>query len=260
MKADWGEVVLDKTAKWHGFDFCSHRIWLRRSADVLSVACEESGDPARPVRGSTTPSVKDGPAVSHYRIGPKMDRIEFSPQLPDRAVVITHPDTVYVLPGEELAAWCILPLSVVLQELPDQRPVHEYPTVRLSKTLFGDTDSGEILYSWPKSLALDLADINLLPVEALCPLKIRNNSPDKLLVKRLCVRVEFLSIYRCAGQLCTDQVVFTARGQTQDSQIAVKPFRPAAGEKGEKITGARVSGSGRFMHKSFDFFRSIGQL
>ena len=261
-KPCWGDFEF-KDEKWKRLLFPPHKLWLKMKDHLLSMVLEpESEDygpgfqPAGLVPGDFPP--EDLP-VSHYRTGGDGSKIAFGPRLPDRAVVVSHGDNLYVLPDEELRAYCALPLSIALLESPSGREIAERASRKLSKTLFGDTDNGEILYSYPKNLEFTPAPFMDKPLDAVCPILIRNVSPERLLVKRLCVRVEFLGIYWENDKVFTDEICFSFKGEKYGSQISVHPFKGYKNSNPELIFPAKTPYSNRLIRKSFDFFRSIGQ-
>ncbi len=258
----WGKQSIQKQAEWTGFDFCSHLLWLKLENSLLSVMFESKEGISKADLKIPPASRKSGgtaAVIEHYRIKDGSKSFVFIPHLPDRAVVISHPDQLYILPGETMEAFCELPVSLAIYEEPDRRLIAEYPALKLSKTLFGETDSGEIMYSFPKSMVFFKEKLDCEPLETLCPMQIRNNSSEKFAIKRLCVRVEFISVYDNGEMFYTDQVVFTFKGQKQGSQISIAPYRKKNIKAGKKITPAKITNSTRLIKKSFDFFKSIGE-
>ena len=247
----WTKHPLTKKEEWEAVDFYSHLLWIKSALGILSFSFT-------PKEKENTLTPGKNLQLTHYRVGQSCTNVQFAPRLPDRSIVVSHPDIVIVQPGEELLLFCALPLSVGVYEIPGDNPVAVFPFYNLSKTLFGETDSGEILYSCPKSLKLSPDEILNDHTHAVCPLKVRNYSRKQMFVKRLCVLVEHLSIYEYKNNLWTDSVCFTAKESNQNTQISVESLNAEQKKTYRKIHKAVTPFSKSLINKGFDFFKSIG--
>ena len=120
--------------------------------------------------------------------------LTFALRLPDRPVVL-RPDVVQkILPGQTVLAYCSIPLSVELK-INDSR-LGEYPLLVLSKTWFGEPDEGIMGYALKGKVVSSLDKVMQSPVHAICSIEIENRSPELLGFDRLCLRTEYMGLFK----------------------------------------------------------------
>ncbi|MDD5596300.1 MAG: hypothetical protein PHV82_00060 [Victivallaceae bacterium] len=123
--------------------------------------------------------------------------IRFSLRLPDRPVVL-KPDMVQeIMPGQVVSAYCSIPLSVQLAVCGSR--LAEYPLTVLSKTWFGEPDEGVSGYSLKGQVLASMDKLSLSRIQAVCAIEIENHAAEMLRFERLCLRTEYMGLFRPEG-------------------------------------------------------------
>jgi hypothetical protein len=188
-----------------------------------------------------------------------LEPLTVRPILPERPLVLQPETELRLIPGAVITTSVPLPLSLSLEfDRPGRpQPVREFPTVQLSKTWFGEPDSGESAYSWKTTL-----DERPLPEEtdpwiAVCPLVVRNESPENLEFKRMILRVPQLSLFSAGNRLVTNTVTIRFRGQTQVSQVAFAKRPKGVQEPLTKLSEPRMPADKTLLRRSFAIIKTI---
>ena len=182
-----------------------------------------------------------------------------APILPDRPLVLRPAHSLSILAGGFLKTMVHVPLfpSLVVRIGEKERTVREWALPPLSKTWFGDPVEGEAAYS----LSAPLDEKGMLsdpdPWIALCPLIIRNESPDILDFERMILRVPFLSLYGGKQRIYTNELTVRFRGVDQVSQVQISTRFPEVGEPVRKLSDPRSRSDWRLLRKSFSFIKSL---
>ena len=182
-----------------------------------------------------------------------------NPILPDKPMVLRPAHTLSILAGGFLKTMVPVTLfpSLVVRVDDKERIVREWPLPVLSKTWFGDPVEGEAAYS----MSAPLDEKGVLPAPdpwvALCPLTIRNESPDILDFQRMILRVPYLTLYAGKKRIYTNELTVRFRGVDQISQVQISARFPDVGESVEKLSGPRSRSDWRLLRKSFSFIKSL---
>lgn len=175
--------------------------------------------------------------------------------LPGKAVA-ARPEEPLLLPdGESAALTTPLPLELTLTTPGKGRSLTSLSSLVLSKSLFGEPDTGEIVYSSPLEVAQRSAGSEIPSFCARCDMRVNNISGGTLDISRVCIRVEYLGLFLGEQGFASDSIIFSFRGQDQASSLAFKRWTETATLR--RIAPPRSSGYGNLIRKSFDFFRSL---
>ena len=239
-------------------------IWLRRSQGDWYVAHE---------REAGLGQAEDAPAALHlaqnkasvdrltwnrWVSGKEAAQVRLLPCLPDRAVVIRPRYPLNVPRGKEVLFFVSLPVwTRVLVGQAGPEMLCELPTVVLNNTWFGDPITGELCYSLKTRVLRQIEMVENRPHMAVCPVLIRNQALADLDFQRICIRVEYLSLYRGQTRLWTNQVEVQFHGENLNSTIIPGRQAPGFEPTAEKLSEARLPAERSLLKKSFFFLKSL---
>jgi hypothetical protein len=242
-------------------------LWVRRSqedwyvADERERAREPEESPPDPLHPARTTASVDRLTWNRWVAGEEAARVRLVPCLPDHAVVIRPRYPLNVPRGKEVLFFVGIPVwARVLVGEGEPLALTELPTVVLSKTWFGDPITGELCYSLKTKV---LRQIDLLENHAhlaVCPVLIRNQSFADLDFQRICIRVEYLSLYRGQTRLWTNQVEVQFHGEELNSTIITGRGAPDFERTAEKLCEARLAPQRSLLKKSFSFLKALSGI
>lgn len=194
--------------------------------------------------GEGSPPEPEGPAKHEdwVRLAAEEDfkTVRLSPCFPDRAVMVQPEMPLRVAPGGQMSVHVSCPLFVEVA-LPGKKDltVAEIPSLILSNTWFGSVTEGELCY-WISSRARRRIEPREAdPYLAICPIGIHNNSPDDLLVERICLRVMNLTLYLDGNQLWSDVLKANYRGGPEISELRATGKAPSQAKGAKRIRSPR---------------------
>jgi hypothetical protein len=112
-------------------------------------------------------------------------------------------------------------------------------------------EDGELCYSM-RTFAHRNPD-NLLPHEnrCICPVQVRNKSSEVLSFERICVRCDYMNVYKGQKRLWSNAVRLSYLGRQEWSRIVYGKDCPAEAGRNELVAGARERQSAIFNFRSF---------
>lgn len=194
---------------------------------------------------------------TRYVIGEKNNSVVFSPVLPDKPVVVRPNYPIHVLQNKQIFFFVNIPVWVRMSfgDVSDKNI--EFPSVRLSKTWFGDTLTGELCYELKTRALRKEEDAIHSPYMATCPLQVQNTSAGILKFDRLCVHVENLGLYRGPGRLWTNTVNISFKEGDNISQVNVINATPEYEPGCEKLSDPRETATSSLVRRSFHFLKNL---
>lgn len=155
--------------------------------------------------------------LDRFAVNSRGMSLSVSPMLADRPVVVRPESPLYVPSGEDVTLYVSTPIWLKFETASPSRLLAERPAQRPSDTWFGpSTLVGELCYASRTSGRLKLADLPRRPHRAITPMRIRNLAKDALLLQRVKVPVQYLTLYHSrAGGLWT-QTATVLREQDGD--------------------------------------------
>jgi hypothetical protein len=188
-----------------------------------------------------------------------LEPLAIRPILPDRPLVLQPESELRLIPGAVIKTSVSLPLGISLQSGGGgrPRPIREFPSMALSKTWFGDPVTGEAAYSWKTSLAEMPLPEKTDPLEAVCPLTVRNESPENLDFKRMILRVPQLSLFSGGNVTVTNTVTIRFKGQTQVSQVTIGSKPKGLPAPVVKLSEPRMPVDKTLLRRSFAFIKTM---
>ena len=235
-------------------------LWFRKIEDEMHIAFERLPEPDTIVDATGPAAVNgvesEGLDWARWIVGDETNTFQVLPIMPDRPVVV-HPELPVKIPTGHKALFFVS-IPVWLRALAgEKKPIElcEVPVLILSNTWFGDTMSGQLCYSLRSRARRQIKDSETNPSRAICPVKIRNNSPRQLDIERLCIHVVHLKTYSGDKNLWTNEVTITFRGDDQVAKIDYSRERPAFEPIGEILSEARAPIKETILKKSIGSFK-----
>lgn len=232
----WGDFALSEevTGFWQ---IGPLKLWVRNYEHEWRIHTLNGGDALETTLRVEVPSKRPpNPKADIVRFSfLKMSTtLKLSPLLADRAVVVKPETPFYVLKGEEATLFVSTPLWVQLS-LKKFGTLIDVPTYRPSDTWFGrSTLVGELCYASRTAGYLDLDELERLPHRAVTPIRVRNRADNALLLERIKLPVQYLSVYRSASErLWTEQLTLTRQedGDLAELQIGSQPKEAGASDQ-----------------------------
>ncbi|MFT5472517.1 MAG: hypothetical protein ACI9OU_001247 [Candidatus Promineifilaceae bacterium] len=180
--------------------------------------------------------------------------IGIRPILPDRPVVIRPSEPMQVPVSGKFNCFVEVPLSVgiFLPKSPNQLLVNE-PALILSNTWFGEPTMGDLSYALRSEFKQSVDDLAVNGHTIVCPLRIRNRAAEPLSIERLCLRVQYLSVYRGDRFLWSNESSVSYRGANEWSRLAHGRGAPAFDGANERLADPFETPKSRFSLRSFNF-------
>jgi hypothetical protein len=202
----------------------------------------------------------DGIDWSHL-IADKQSTLIVQPALPDKAVVIRPVKIITMLPDMKLDLMIRIPLWVQLYSaaVKPENMLFEFPSIELNPTWFGEPDDGELAYRIGERVVLNLKDEKIGKYEALCPVRIINESPVVLHFQRLSIHADELNIYGNDTHLCTNEIRVIHKEEGAGSDVQIVSGNPSLIPGMRQVASARNKPNRNLFHKSFHLIKSFTQ-
>lgn len=258
----WGSTTFFAPGDLRSWRIGPCRFWIERGADDWRVAFESPTGAAPGRAWKAVVAGREAPPsglVWSRVMEERGERISVRPSLPDRPVVVRPTSPITIPAGHRARFFVHMPIFVVVRTegAHGTTPIAERATVRLSDTWFGEPDGGELCYSFSSELYTRPEAVAASHHAVICPIVIVNESDTALDFQRICVRVQYLSLFSGARSLYTNEVAFHYRGPTQSSQIVFSEQLPEFGGPVQAIAPPRVLPSKGLFQKSFEYFKFL---
>jgi hypothetical protein len=242
-------------------------LWIRRTpadwyvAHARDTGREQALSAPAPLQPAQTNARVDRLTWNRWVAGEEAARVHLVPCLPDRAVVIRPRYPLNVPRGKEVLFFVSIPVwARLLVGEQESLTLCELPTIVLSKTWFGDPITGELCYSLKTKVLRQIEMVENLAHLAVCPVLIRNQAFADLDFQRICIRVEYLSLYRGQTRLWTNQVEVQFHGEELNSTIITGRGAPEFERTAEELTEARLAPERSLLKKSFSFLKALSGI
>ena len=188
----------------------------------------------------------------------KSNSLIIAPALPAKPLVFKGTG-LNVLPGQDITIFLKIPLAFQIYFSKEQPAnlLREVSYKRLSNTWFGDPDSGEPAFTLGSEYFLNPEIIKITDLEAICPVNIRNSSNSILMVQRLMIRTEFITLYKNNHKIVTSLVQVEHKGDEEGSSVEYHYSKQYNGEKQEVMAKPRNASGNNLLNIKFHFIRNI---
>ena len=181
-----------------------------------------------------------------------------APALPAKPLVFKG-TRMSVLPNQKLTFFLKIPLAfqIYFSKIQPENLLKEIIYKRLSDTWFGESDSGEPAFALGGEYYLEMDEIKITDLEAICPVVVHNVSTEILNVQRLIIRDEHVSLYKNDGKLVTSVVNVDFRGNNVAGEVGYNYSKLYHGEKEEIIAKPRNAAGKNLRKLNFHFIKNI---
>jgi hypothetical protein len=192
-------------------------------------------------------------------IAGKQSSLIIHPALPDKALIIKPEDNISLMPAMKLDLLIKIPLWIQIysSSVKPENLIFEFPTIELSSTWFGDTDDGEMAYRLPRHILFDFKPEEIEKSEAICPVKIHNDSETLIRFQRISVPASQLTLFSNGKIFFTNEIRVIHNGDELASDLQI--FGPSSNYvQGLKpISAARMKTNMNLLRKSFHLIKSF---
>ncbi len=260
LKNWWGifSIPQNHAGRWQIGPMSLH---IRHVRQEWHIASESGGDPLDNRLDVSMferwPATNKDLVFSRFTFRQTTEDLKLSPVLPDRAMVIRPEAPLYVLSKEEVTLYVSLPLWVRIEAGKPEKFLQEIPVYRPSDTWFGrSTREGELCYASRTSGRLNIDDVPFRPHRVVCPVLIRNDAEDPLLVERLNVSAPNLSLYvTMDGYFWTQRMILQREADGERVQAHFEKTAPETFKKGAALVcGPRVVPDENLFKRALDTF------
>ncbi len=236
----WGKLVFqDETRITLPF---SRELFIRRMGNETHLHLEKEGEDE----------------VFRFITGQDAS-LYLEPGLPDLPMVIKPSISLAILPGKKLETLVEVPVIVKVMAGTEKKKdqLIEFPVKDLSRSFFGNPDSGEIAYFLESPLLNRVDEYEQIDSSVYCPMTISNRSDQNLDFDRMIFRVPYLSLYYGEKTLYSTPAVITFRGQDQISQVSFKKNPPQYEPDMKLASSPRISEEKGLLKRSFYFIKTL---
>ena len=248
----WATIPIEAGQIYRG-RFGHRVVWVKEQEGDWYVADELRSD-----EGADEPLQSDSgppPATPWMRwASPDApSSLTISPILPDRPLVVRPSEVLRIPAGVTASVYLEIPLWIRLS-VGDGVSLCELSVAALSNTWFGSPVVGELCYSLLSPTRRQIGPVSSW--QAVCPVVIGNASARELEFRRLCVHVEYLSLYAVDSRLQTNGVTFLFQGEEDEAQVVLSKAPPL----GRLVCDPRVVAKENFLNQGFSFLKSVADL
>lgn len=233
------------------FSFGDLDLWIQARAGEWRVAnrhlAEEDHQPA----ADALPPPDDLPWI-RWVTGHTGGTFSLCPIMPDRPVIVRPETPVCVMPGETTYFYLGIPLWLQVSILPGPITLGDYASVPLSSSWFGQPTDGELCYAMRTRAHVDPALLSWRLHRAICQIQVRNTASEVLSFKRLCLRCQFLSVFKAKDRFWTNSVRLTHRGGDEWSRVSYGAAPAEEAGSSLLVSPAREKARRGFLARSFN--------
>ena len=255
----WGDFSLDENATgfWH---IGPLKLWVSNYEHewrIHTVTGDDSFETALRVEIPTDQPPDPAAHVVRFSFLKMATSLNLLPLLADRAIVVKPEVPFYVPPNEEATLYVSTPLWVQLS-LKKSGKLYELPTYRPSDTWFGSsTLVGELCYASRIAGHLELDELEISPHRAVTPIRVRNRAHNPLLLERIKLPVQYLSVHKSTyNRIWTEQLTLTRQEDGDLAELQIGKLPKEAGET-VKLNSSRQPAERNLVVRAFSkLFRS----
>lgn len=203
-------------------------------------------------------SVNDEPVTNRFIVS-QNHHVYLDAGLPELPMVIKPLVNISILPGQSLRTYIDVPLMLQISygTAKQKMLLKEYPVQPLSRSWFGDPESGEIAYFLESSMDTGVHPCKEENPCIHCPVTIVNKSSQTLTLDRMIIRVPYLTIFSGKKGFYASRTKISYSGQDQISQIVIQKTPPEVDDKLTVYSQPRKAIDSGLFHKSFYFIKTL---
>lgn len=251
----WGrfDFADDEAGQWR---IGPSKIAVQRHQNEWRIVQQQVGDSDDDALSFEVPTVLEeelelNAKVRRYMFRQTAQQLVVTPMLADRPVIIRPKTPFAVQDGQEVTMYVSTPLWVRFEVGNARSKLYEVPTYRPSDTWFGSsTLSGELCYASASLGHVELENVPRRPYRAISPIRIRNRSREPLVLERVKLPTQYLSLYRSDEDYLWTQAVILNHEQ-DDTVVQLGRGAPRELSRTEVVSGPRERMSRRLSMRSF---------
>lgn len=195
--------------------------------------------------------------ADYFQTG-KSNSLLIAPALPAKPLVFKGTG-LNVLPGHSITIFLKIPLAfqIYFSKIHAENLLREISYKRLSNTWFGEPDAGEPAFALGSEYYLDMEEIKINGLEAICPVNIKNSSNSILMVQRLIIRTENITLYKNNNKIVTSLVHIVHRDTEEVGSVEYKYSKIYDGENQEILANPRNASGSSLLNINFHFIKNI---
>jgi hypothetical protein len=231
----------------------SLHIWIKRKDQEVWIAHkhEQEGESLnKPVEEISPDKIK----WARWAHKSENEDIRISPVFPDLPVIVSSEYPLKVAKNAKIQIFSRIPVWLQVSLAKSKYVLTEIPSIKLSRTWFGNPQEGELCYWLSTKARRSLAEVENKPNVINCPIWISNETIEDLDFEKFCYRVERLSIFDVKSELWADETKIEYNGEEQHSDITMTGKLPANIGKGELMNKPRNPVSKSFATRTFKMF------
>lgn len=231
-------------------------LWIHRGEREWHIASEKKPrEEARKTIRIADGGFEPGRDWMRWIINEPQERVQLSPTMPDRPLIVRPEMPVCLLPKQSVQFFVGIPIWVSISIGKHFQSITELPTAVLSNSWFGPVTEGELCYALKTTAKLTPENLLPHPHRAAFPLEIRNLSTERLNFERLCLRMNSLNIYQGNNRMWTNKGRVSYRGEEKWSRVAYTGTAPEFDEAGKRLGKARQPSTRGLFFKTFDTWK-----
>lgn len=235
------------------------RLWSRSTEQEVWLAYQHDNDSEE--EPSTIDAMPEDLVWSRWALKKPYQSLRLVPVHADRPMLVRPEQPFRVLQKTDARIYMRIPIWLKIEVGSRSRlKLLEVPTIILSDTWFGSTTAGELCY-WISTGARRQIEPDLArPFLAICPVQIKNESDDELFFEKICLRVEYLALFTCNGQLWSDETRIRYHGKNEASRIENTGKVPPEAKEATMITPPRKDNKKGLAAKTFATLRELSGI
>ena len=200
---------------------------------------------------------KESTLSDYFQTG-SSNTLIIAPALPAKPLVFKGTG-LNVLPNQNLTFFLRIPLAfqIYFSKIQAENLLKEITYKRLSDTWFGEPDMGEPAFALGSEYFLEMDEIEITDLEAICPVVVHNVSTEILNVQRLIIRDEYIALYKNGDKIVTSVVNVEFKGNDVASEVNYNYSKHYNGEKQEIIAKPRNTSGKSLLKLNFHFIKNI---
>ena len=251
----WGKFKFHEgyTAHWR---IGPLSLWFQRLQNEWRIAylqIDISDEMATEVNLPVSPDEISADAThERYVFRNTKELLNILPALADRPVV-TCPATPFFLPsGEEINIFVSSPLWIRIEVHEEGQLLLEMPIYRPSDTWFGpSTREGELCYASQTNCRLHPDELSFRPHRAITPVMVKNKAETSLLIERISLPVNYLSLFHASsGQLWTQTITMERKEEENVATMQLAKGPPSQAGRAALVHGPRLKSDKRVLMRA----------
>lgn len=207
---------------------------------------------------STLPSDLD---VTRWTANPSDSEIRILPAFPDLSLIARTRGVITLPPGGEAQFFLGIPATreVLAESAGFPISLVTLPAKVLTKTWHGNQHVGTACYSLDTRARREISNLELFHDSIICPLTVRNQSPESLSFEHLFIDPQHFAIYSTSDQLWSSAATLTVRdpGETF-TRLKISHKAPASQPNATELVGPATVDTGKAqVHKAFSSYYDV---